>query len=470
MLIPVILAGGVGSRLWPLSRDIYPKQLLSLTGGHSLFQTTLLRASQIPDAEGIIIICGQQYQFLIEEQLNDLKNQICLPIEIILEPMGKNTAPALALAALQTKNHPDALLLALPADNLINDSTIFFQQIEKVKNFARENIIIFGVRPAYPETGYGYIQTEDVEGDIYPITSFVEKPELTKAELFFRQKNYYWNSGIFLFNPQVYLSELQSYAPDIFFSCEKAWHSRTERDEVILIDTLIYSSCPSLSIDYAIMEKTQLAVMTRLESTWTDVGSWLAVADNAPADKENNICKGDIVTINTRDCYLHSESRLLTAVGLKDLVVVETRDAVLVLNKSCAQDVKLLVDKLKRNDRQEVKTRAFMYQPWGYFEVLCKMQNFTVRRFSMKPHANLLGTGAAGTFERWIILDGSVQFISAGKSSLLSANQFVEILPDTLFNFINLQKASIQLLCIQTHYFLESAGTDVIEEALSQTL
>lgn len=450
MLTPVILAGGVGSRLWPLSRDLYPKQLLSITGGKSLLQTTLLRALQIPDADRIVIVCSQPYQFLIEEQLDDLKTPFYLPIELILEPVAKSTAPALALAALHVKNHPGSLMLALPADNLLDDATVLFQKIEKVKHSVQQSLLTFGVKPTYPETGFGYIEVDDSGSEVVPINNFVEKPELATAEFFCQQHNYYWNSGIFLFDPEIYLSELRRYAADIFTACERAWSGKTIRGKGILVNELAYADCPSISIDYAIMEKTQLAVMTRLETTWADLGSWPAVAKVGMPNKEHNVCNGDVVTINTRNCYLHSESRLLTAVGVENLVVVETADAVLVMNKSSDQDIKLLVEQLKKNQRPEVETHAVLYEPWGYYEVLCKNPDFMIRRISIKAHSCITAAVATNTFERWIILNGSVQFVSAGQNVILCINQFAEITPNTSYQFININNESIQLLCVQT--------------------
>jgi len=453
MLIPVILAGGVGSRLWPLSRDLYPKQLLTLIGEQSLLQATVARVLNIPDVPHVIVVCNQQYQFLVEEQLDALRQLYPqVTFDLILEPIGKNTAPALALAALRTAEFPDALLLSLPADHLIEDPIAFAEQIQHILPLVDSTLVTFGIRPDYPETGYGYIEVDPghEKDDVIPIIRFVEKPDLETAQTYCQQKNYYWNSGIFLYKGAVYLEELNLYAPEVLQICEQVWLQRRHQSNSIYLDADIYKTCPDISIDYAVMEKTHIAVMAPLTTVWSDVGSWLAVAQIEAPDAQGNVRVGDVIALDTQNCYLRAESRLVATVGLKDQIVVETADAVLVVDKSRAQDVKRLVEHLKIQRRKEAELHSILYQPWGHYEVLCESEGFIVKQLTVKTKGSLSAVTEAGTCEHWVVLSGVAHVFVDGLSSVLSTNQFVDILPETKYRIENEFSTSLRLLSIQT--------------------
>ncbi len=451
-LVPVILAGGVGSRLWPLSRDLYPKQLLSLIGEQSLLQATVARALQIETVSHIIVVCSQQYQFLVKEQLDALQEIYPVTFDLILEPMGRNTAPALALAALRALELNHSLLLALPADHLIGNSSSFAEQLQAIMPYIGDNLLTFGVKPDYPETGYGYIEVDDAQpsAKIFPIKRFVEKPDLVSAESYCQQKTYYWNSGIFLYQPASYLAELKTYAPDVLAVCEQVWTQKTHQAESIYLDASLYGACADISIDYAIMEKTHLAVMAPLQTSWDDVGSWLAVSKIELPDTQGNICLGDTVVLDSENCYLRSESRLLAVVGLKNHIVVETADAVLVAEKSAAQNVKRLVEQLKKQKRKEAESHSVLYQPWGHYEILCEGQGFVVEQVTLKSSGILSAATEQNACEHWVVLSGAAHVLVDGLSSLLSTNQFVDILPGTKYRLENASAAALKLLKIRT--------------------
>jgi mannose-1-phosphate guanylyltransferase len=454
MLIPVILAGGVGSRLWPLSRDLYPKQLLSLIGEQSLLQATVTRVLQIPNVTHVIIVCNQQYQFLVQEQLEALQQTYNVTFDLILEPMGKNTAPALALAALRAAEFAanDPFLLALPADHLIEDTAAFANQLQQILPKVGNKLLTFGIKPHYPETGYGYMEVSDLNpaGGISAIKRFIEKPDIARAETYCKQAGYYWNSGIFLYRTSSYLSELQRYSPDILACCQEVWAHNQQQSESIYLDANLYRLCPDISIDYAIMEKTQNAMMTPLCTGWDDVGSWLAVANIESSDEQANVCLGDVVALDSENCYLRSESRLLAVVGLKNQIVVETSDAVLVADKSQAQNVKRLVEKLKHQKRKEAESHSVLYQPWGHYEILCTGAGFIVKQLTIKPRGLLSASTDSLTCEHWVVLNGVVHVLVDGMSSLLSVNQFIDILPAVSYRFENDTASAVKILCIQT--------------------
>ena len=352
MMIPIILAGGTGSRLWPLSRESYPKQLLTLVGENSLLQETIQRIQNIQNIEEPIVICNHQYRFLVAEQM--LEMGIAHP-KLILEPTGRNTAPAIAMAALLVqKLYPtqNPSLLILPADHLIQEKDRFVQAIETAAPYATEHLLTFGIQPTYAETGYGYIHAEPAPGKTaLHVKQFVEKPDQETAEHYLQQKDYYWNSGLFLFSAQIYLQELTEYAPEIMSACQK---EALKLQEIGGFFTLgpDFEASPSESSDYAVMEKTKRALVCPLEVTWSDIGSWTALHDVLPHDANGNILHGDITCIETKNSMIRSEHRLIATVGVQDLIIIETEDAVMVAHKDYAQKVKDLVAQLKIQQRK----------------------------------------------------------------------------------------------------------------------
>jgi mannose-1-phosphate guanylyltransferase/mannose-6-phosphate isomerase len=354
-LVPVILSGGAGTRLWPLSRELLPKQLLALTGERTMIQETAARLAGFPDATAPIVVCNEAHRFLVAEQLREMG----LPAAgILLEPVGRNTAPAIALAADAARQlaGDDALILVLPADHVLKDLSAFQSAIRRaIPAAARGKLVAFGIVARAPETGYGYLRAEGsaAAAATVPIAQFVEKPDLARAREFIASGDYFWNSGMFLFGAGRYLDELAVHAPDISEVCVRASASAVRDKDFTRIDEKTFASCRSDSVDYAVMEKTRDAVMVPLDAGWNDVGSWAALHDVLPADEHGNVIRGDVLMEDSEGCYVHSDSRLIAALGLKDIVIVETADAVLVAPRGKVQDVKKLVARIKAAGRLE---------------------------------------------------------------------------------------------------------------------
>jgi mannose-1-phosphate guanylyltransferase/mannose-6-phosphate isomerase len=359
-LVPVILSGGSGTRLWPLSRELLPKQLLALTGERTMLQETAARFAGLSAAAGPIVVCNEAHRFLVAEQLRAMR---LAPTAILLEPAGRNTAPAIALAAhaaLATFGE-DVLLLVLPADHTLGDLGAFQAAIRHAVTAAEAGkLVAFGIVARSPETGYGYLRSEGARpaaGDspVRRIAQFVEKPDLARAREFVASGEYFWNSGMFLFGAQRYLGELAGFAPDIADSCERASATAVRDADFTRIDAATFAACRSESVDYAVMEKTRDAVMVPLDAGWNDVGSWSALHDILPADAHGNVARGDVMLEDARNCYVHADSRLVAALGVDDLVIVETSDAVLVASRSKVQDVKKIVARLEAAGREEYR-------------------------------------------------------------------------------------------------------------------
>lgn len=358
MLIPVILAGGLGSRLWPLSRQDYPKHLLTLLGEYSLLQSTLLRAGELAGVSRVLLVCSEEQQELLQQQLAELLfNEPQLQkirYEFIFEPVGRSTAPAITLAALHATSIDDqAQLLILPSDHVLTPKEHFIQQISLACHEIEKNqLLTFGIKPKYAETGYGYIQIDAFANStgITKVLQFIEKPNQEKAEYYYQQPEYYWNSGMFLFYASSLLAEMKQYAPDIFTNCKQTWSKRTLLNNAISLPKESYQRCPNQSIDYALMEKTKQATMMPLQADWYDIGTWSGLADAHPKDEAGNIKIGHVITENVNNSYIQAESRLVVALGLDDCIVVETADAILIAKKSEAQKVKQIVNQLNAKD------------------------------------------------------------------------------------------------------------------------
>jgi mannose-1-phosphate guanylyltransferase/mannose-6-phosphate isomerase len=352
-LTPVILSGGAGTRLWPLSRELLPKQLLALTGERTMIQDTAARLAGFPDATTPLVVCNEAHRFLVAEQLREMGMP---PAGILLEPVGRNTAPAIALAAHAVRQlaGDDALMLVLPADHVLRDLAAFQSSIRLAIPAAAEGkLVAFGIVARTPETGYGYIRRAAGAGAVAPIAQFVEKPDEARAREFIASGDYFWNSGMFLFGAKRFLDELQLHAPDIADVCARASATAVREKDFTRVDEAVFASCRSDSVDYAVMEKTRDAVMVPLDAGWNDVGSWAALHDVLPADARGNVIRGDVLLEDTDGCYVHADSRLVAALGLHDVVIVETADAVLVAPKAKVQDVKKLVARIKAAGRLE---------------------------------------------------------------------------------------------------------------------
>jgi mannose-1-phosphate guanylyltransferase / mannose-6-phosphate isomerase len=427
MLTPVILSGGAGTRLWPLSRELYPKQLLPLTGTRTLLQQTVLRLEGLA-AAAPVIVCNEAHRFLVAEQLRQLK---VTPRATILEPFGRNTAPAIALAAhaalkgiATDANAVDPVLLVLPADHVIRDVPAFQRAVRVALGAADAGqLATFGVVPASAETGYGYIQRGAPSGAAFRITRFVEKPNPERALEFVQSGDHYWNSGMFMFRARRYLQELGRFAPEMARICEAAFRGAKADLDFTRIDAATFESCPSDSIDYAVMEKTADAVVVPLAAGWSDIGSWSALHEAGDADAHGNVAHGDVLSEDTHGSYLYAESRLVAAVGLRDHVVVETKDAVLVAPKNRVQDVKKLVLQLKERGRYEHSLHREVFRPWGSYDSVENGPRFQVKRLKIKPGATLSLQMHHHRAEHWVVVAGTARITRGEEVFLLEENQ-----------------------------------------------
>lgn len=391
-IVPVILAGGSGTRLWPLSRKSSPKQFIKLIGNHSLFQQTLLRVKEIPTVEEIMIVINQDHYFMCQDQVKELE---MTGVKMILEPCSRNTAPAIALAALEVlQTIPnDPSILVLPADHLIGNAADFSKTMEKA---AKENhcqrLITFGIIPTSPKTGYGYIESgEKLDEICFRVKKFTEKPNEQTAQSFLDAKNYYWNSGMFLFPAKTYLEELKETAPKIHEACLNAYAKSEKKGDFLRIDHESFQECPSDSIDYAVMEKTEKAAVIPFHLPWSDLGCWASVADAGDSDENNNVIRGNVIHRECERCLLTSDSKQLVAtVGVKDLIVVSTADAVLVADKSYAQEVKEIVNGLAKTDQKLTTHHKQVKCSWGHFEKIVETPEFHIRHLVIEPKKELI--------------------------------------------------------------------------------
>jgi mannose-1-phosphate guanylyltransferase/mannose-6-phosphate isomerase len=422
MLVPVVLSGGAGTRLWPLSRELHPKQLLPLIGHHTMLQETVLRLEGL-DAKPPIVVSNEAHRFLVAEQLREIG---CTPNALVLEPKGRNTAPAVALAAhaALAADEGDPMLLVLPADHLIRNVPAFHAAVEVAAAAARSGALAaFGIVPQSPETGYGYIRRGRREAEFFRIAQFVEKPELERARSYVESGDYYWNSGMFLFRARRYLEELEKYAPDIASVVRTSFASATRDLDFTRIDAGTFAACRSESIDYAVMEKTEDAIVVPLDAGWSDVGSWSSLHHACEHDEHGNTVRGDVILENTQDSYIYSESRLVATVGLRDYVVVETKDAVLVAPKSQAPDVKKLVERLRADRRYEHALHREVFRPWGSYDSIDVGQRFEVKRLAIKPGGILSLQMHHHRAEHWVVVSGTARVTRGEETFLLEENQ-----------------------------------------------
>ena len=420
-MIPVVLSGGSGTRLWPLSRGQHPKQFLPLVSNNSMLQETVIRLQGLKNLQPPIGVCNESHRFMMAEQLREINTP---PAAIILEPVGKNTAPAVAMAALAASSKDDVLLI-LPADHVIADVETFQKVVRQAENLARQgNLVTFGIVPTEPETGYGYIKAGDKKDEgAYEVASFVEKPDLITAQKYLDSGQYYWNSGMFVFKAGCYLEELEKFNPEMLAVCKEAFKLAEVDADFIRLDKDSFSQCPSDSIDFAIMEKTSKAVVVPLDAKWNDVGSWSALWDVIDKDADGNAINGDVVTVDTHNCFLHSSGRLLATVGIDDLVVIETADAVLVVSKDKVQDVKTIVDKLKDNKRSESEQHRKVYRPWGHYDLVDNGKRHHTKRIVVNPGAKLSVQKHHHRAEHWIVVRGTALVTKNNEEALLTENE-----------------------------------------------
>jgi len=407
LLHPVILSGGVGSRLWPLSRSLFPKQLLALAGDQSLIQDTVCRATGPAFAEPLIV-CNVEHRFLIAEQMRSAGQP---PGVIVLEPMGRNTAPAATVAALMlAEKDPDAILLLMPADHVVRDIDSFRQAADSAAAAAARGFLVtFGIAPRGPETGYGYVQRGaplSESAHIFAVRRFVEKPDAATAAGYIEAGDYYWNSGMFAFQASSFLAELERLEPAMIASCRAAIRGGKQDLDFFRLEPAAFEACKSISIDYAVMEHTQKAAIVPVEMGWSDIGSWEALWDASDKDNGGNALKGDVLHHATRNSYLRSEGPLVAAIGVEDLVVVATKDAVLVSRKDASQDVKKIVEQLERDGRELHVTHRKVFRPWGAYEGLDIGEHFQVKRITVNPGAKLSLQMHHKRAEHWIVVSG----------------------------------------------------------------
>lgn len=423
MLIPVIMAGGSGTRLWPLSRRMLPKQFLNLSGDHSMLQQTLLRLDGVT-ARAPVVVCNQEHRFLAADQLEEINSQ---GYEIVLEFEGRNTAPAIAVAALLAmKQEQNPMMLVLAADHIIGDVNAFHAAIQEAESLAQQDLLVtFGIVPTAAETGYGYIQRGASCGKGFKVSQFVEKPDLQRAEEYLSTGDFYWNSGMFLFRASLFLEELQRFRPDIEEACRAAVEKGRTDLNFFRLDEQSFSACPSESIDYAVMEKSDRSAVVPLDAGWSDVGSWSALWELDAKDENHNAMHGDVLLFDTRNSLVHAQDRLVTTVGIDGVVVIETKDAVLVADKSQSQEVRHIIEELRAKERPEDQFHRVVYRPWGSFDSIEEGERFKVKRITVKPGAKLSVQMHHHRAEHWIVVSGTARVTKGDETILLTENESI---------------------------------------------
>jgi mannose-1-phosphate guanylyltransferase/mannose-6-phosphate isomerase len=461
-VIPVILSGGSGSRLWPLSRALRPKQFLGLTGEQTLFQMTLQRLVGLVDRLEPIVVANDDHRFLAADQCLQMG---VTPQALILEPVARNTAPAIAVAALAVQAHTqasarghDPVLLVLPSDHVFQDVAAFQAAVRVGERAASAGAMVtFGIVPTGPETGYGYVKANrSASGDSgsFSVEAFVEKPSLERAKEYVADGGYYWNSGMFMFKASAYLSELATHQPATLEACQQAFEQAKKDLDFVRLDVEAFSASPSDSIDYAVMEKTDKAVLVPLDAGWSDVGAWSAVWQVQPQDAEGNGARGDVLLHQSQDCYVHADHRLVSLVGVTDLVVVETSDAVLVAHKDKAQDVKKVVEDLRARGRTEAELHREVFRPWGAYDSVDTGERYQVKRITVKPGARLSLQMHHHRAEHWVVVKGTAQITIGDEVKLVSENQSVYIPVGVKHCLENPGKLPIELIEIQSGSYL----------------
>ncbi len=450
---PVLLCGGVGSRLWPVSREARPKQYLNLIGEQSMFQQTLGRLDGLPVATPMVV-CNEQHRFLVAEQLRQL--DIESP-SIVLEPAGRNTAPAIAIAAIDAlAKDPEAVLLVLPADHHIADVGALQSAVTQALNVVDEGrLITFGLIPNRPETGYGYIRCgKELSGSISDLAEFVEKPDAATAEAYLESGDYVWNSGMFMFRADAYCEALATHQPEMLKICREAMAAASTDMDFVRPDPELFASCPSDSIDYAVMEKTDRGAVVSLDCGWSDIGAWSALWEAGSSDADGNVTVGDVLLDNSRNSYVRSQSRLVTATGIDDLVIVETADAVMVADRHSVQDVKNIVNALKGLDRSEAHSHHRVFRPWGSYESLASADGFQVKRIIVNPGQRLSLQMHHHRAEHWVVVRGVAEVVNGEESFLLREDQSAYIPIGAKHRLSNPGAVPLELIEVQSGSYL----------------
>ena len=468
-IYPVILSGGSGTRLWPLSRELYPKQLLPLVEERTMLQETVRRLDGLPNGKEPVIVCNEEHRFLVAEQM---RQQGTSPRSIMLEPLGRNTAPALTLAALALmRNGEDGIMLVMPADHVIQNAVAFHAAVQQGAALAQDgSLVTFGIVPTEPETGYGYIKKGaaltatatvgktaakgEQSSGAWQVAAFVEKPDAATAQRYLDSGEYLWNSGMFMMRASVWLADLAAYRPDIEQACRAAYTGGTQDGDFFRVEKSAFSACPSDSIDYAVMEKTAKAVVLPLDAGWSDVGAWSALWQVRARDTDGNVIQGDVHAYATTNTLLISQHRFLAAVGVKDMVIVETADAVLVAHKDSAQDVKKIVEHLKKHNRDEYKHQRKVYRPWGCYEGVDAGPRFQVKRITVTPGASLSLQMHHHRAEHWIIVKGTARVTRGDEVFIITENQSTYIPLGTKHRLENPGSIPLEMIEVQSGGYL----------------
>lgn len=453
-LIPVILCGGSGTRLWPLSRETYPKQFLRLLGKDTLLQKTMQRLTGIADVDPAILVCNESSRFVVAEQLREIGMENS---QILLEPARRNTAPAIAAAALQGLSRGyDPLLLVLPSDHVINNHAAFYSAVHKARIAAEKGkLVTFGITPLGPETGYGYIRAGIAQpGQAQPVIEYVEKPDRATAEHYLASGQYFWNSGMFIFRASRYLEELAHFEPEIVAACNQAMALSKQDLSFIRLDNQSYAGSPSKAVDYALMEHTKNAAMVTMDAEWSDIGSWAAVWKASEKDGNNNAKQGDVLLQDCQDCLVHGSSRLVTAVGMRNTIIIETADALLIMDADRAQDAKKLVEQLIDTKRTEATQHRQIFRPWGSYDSIEVGTRFHVKRITVMQGAKLSLQMHHHRAEHWVVVSGTAKITNGDQEYLLTENQSTYIPLGVVHSLENPGKIPLELIEIQSGAYL----------------
>jgi mannose-1-phosphate guanylyltransferase/mannose-6-phosphate isomerase len=468
-ILPVILAGGFGTRLWPLSRHGYPKQFLALFTENSLFQDTLKRLNGIERVLPPLVICNDEHRFIVAEQAKNIGHSLG---GILLEPQAKNTAPAIALAALKAiANGQDPLLLVLPSDHIFSEPLAFHAAVDLAAYVAQSGLLVtFGIIPTRPETGYGYIKAGlALNENVFKVERFVEKPDSAKAQNYLDAGDYFWNSGMFLFHASAYLDELGKHQPEIIKACQLSMeHSVTDRD-FCRVSVTAFAACPSFSVDYAVMEKTSLAAIVPLEAGWNDVGAWPAVREASTQDPHGNSTRGDVLLEDARNNYINAQSRLVCVLGLENITLIETSDVVLVMHHDRSQDVKKIVDTLKKKNRTEAIWPRKVVRPWGSYDAIDEGHRYKVKRIIVNPGEKLSLQMHHHRAEHWIVVSGTALVTVEGQQQLVTENQSTYIPLGHIHRLENPGKVDLHMIEVQSGTYLGEDDIVRLEDAYGRT-
>ena len=451
-MIPIILSGGSGTRLWPLSRKMYPKQFLGLLHDETMLQKTLNRLAGV-DHGAPIIVCNEEHRFIAAEQARQIGIE---NLSIILEPFGRNTAPAIAVAAIHAlQQEANPLLLVLSADHEIVDEAAFCVAVGKAEALATAGkLVTFGIMPTEAATGYGYIKRGEADLEGYSVAEFVEKPDATRAGEYLDSGEYYWNSGMFMFSAQLFLDELEKFNPAMLEHCQLAAAEMKEDIGFLRLNADAFAQCESNSIDYAVMEKTQLASVVPMDAGWSDIGSWSALWQQGNKDDAGNSIRGDVLCADTRNSFIHAESRLVTTLGVDNLVIVETQDAILVANKDATQEVKQIVDQLRASKREEENFHRVVYRPWGNFDSVDEGERYKVKRITVKPGAKLSMQMHHHRAEHWVVVKGTARVYRNDEVLKITENESIFIPLGAKHSLENPGKIPLEIIEVQSGTYL----------------